>query len=402
MSVVPTGSNNLATSSNYGWTWIFNALKTGGVITSMNDATDTAIQAQKAAFTQSSIVVYILNFLATFNSTISVPDLNQAGFQASITSPAPGMLTEVIQNFSVTGPAATMSFRSTNMYIWKVVLLVFQVIEGAHYVPKDAEFNAAWSYFKSLSVSYNIADIYYYVNAYLKSSVTNPVDYAYFLTDTRSVTFNPLLDTQTNVYITAYQGFDYMMDPSCPAFTVTRRITVSGNVTTSAFSLKMRIAAYSDNSNISVSNFGYLKNATPSQCVLHAAYRDQLIGSVITVEASDYVAQGTASNQGSDISNVEFVHVAFVPNVNNYLTLGFVVTAVETVQIVGNTLLLVLTVVDSQTRNNSPTLQQTLSYADPYIAPANASTPTVVVACWDPSLEMTMTTVMTDVYTRPV
>lgn len=152
--------------------------------------------------------------------------------------------------------------------------------------------------------------------------------------------------------------------------------------------------------NVWISNLGFLKWMKPFQPILHAQAMNALVGSLISVEASNYVTNGQASNAGSDLEDVSFVHVAYDATVNNYLTLGFRVTAIEKVRLVDDSLLLVLTVVDSQTRNNSPTLRQTLSYTQPSPPVANASTPTVVVACWDPELEINMSVVIPDVYSR--
>lgn len=408
---VASGSNNLRGSTNYGWTWILSALVAGGRATTVNTATDAAIQAQKDAFSQASVVYYVLNFLATFNASISVPDLNQAAYQAEIGAPAPGFAgapaTQVSYNYVISGPASTLTFQRTSTAIWKAVLLVFQVIKGANYVPKDSEFDMVWSYFKGSATTFSIADMFNFVIGYLLSPQMNPGDAGMYLTDARSVTFNPQMDTPTITLLTAYAGLNYLMDPTLPAFTVTRLLTLNpdGSVAQASFSLKIRIKAYSNASNISVSNFGYLPTANPFQYVMAAASRDMLVGSVITIEANNYVASGLASNVGSDIANVAFVHVAFDPKVNNYLNLGFKVTGVQTVQFSGTDLLLVLTVVDSQTRSNSPTLQQTLSYVAPAgssPSPPSATTPTVVVACSDPALEIQMNLVLSDLYTKPV
>lgn len=401
-----TGSNALRTSQNYGWTWILNGLKTGQRIVTLDDATDAAIQSQKDAFSQTGIVYSILNFLATFNANISVPDLNQAVFQTAITSPVPeitGPNPEVKNNITFTGPVSTLTFRKTDANIWKLVLLCFQVLKGRHYIPKDSEFDHVWNFFKNNSpVTFTFADMIAYVLNHQKNTTMNPGDSTFFLTDARTVTFNPRLDTTNLVFLTAYNGLEYLQNESCPAFTITRRTTTdpSGGIIDVTFSMKLRIDAFSDMGNVWISNLGFQRWSKPFQPILHAHAMNALVGSLISVEASNYVQGGRASNAGNDMQDITFVHVAYDAKLNNYLTLGFRVTAVEKVRLVNNSLLLVLTVVDSQTRMNSPTLRQTLSYIPPSPPVANASTPAVVVACWDPELEINMSVVIPDVYTR--
>ena len=401
-----TGSNNLRTSTNYGWTWILNAMKIGGKITTLNDATDDAIRSQKDAFSQSSIAYYVLNFLATFNSTISVPDLNQALYQTEIGVPAPNMTgpdCEISYNLTIPGPSTAFLFKRTDPQIWKLVLFVFQIIKGKNYIPRDYEFDLIWTYFKTYISSFTIGDVYNYTIAYLKSPSLNKADASLFLTNPSSVVYTLQLNTTETTYITAYTGMDYMMDETLPAFTITRRLTLdsTGQVCGASFSLKLQILAFSNASDISVSNLGYLQSATPFQYIMQAEANDVLVGSVITVEGEPYVAQSLASNMGSDLVNVLFAHVAY-DSINNYLNLGFRVTAVEKISLVGNSLLLVLTVVDTPTRNNAPTLLKTLSYVDPNVTPANnASTPSVVCACWDPALQINMTTMLSNIYTTP-
>lgn len=401
-----TGSNALRTSQNYGWTWVLNGLKTGNRIVTLNDASDAALLSQKDAFSQTGIVYSVLNFLATFNANISVPDLNQAVFQSVITSPVPeitGNNPEVKHNITFTGPVSTLTMRKTDTNIWKLVLLCFQVLKGRHYIPKDSEFDYVWSYFKNSSTAtFTFADMIAYVLTHQKNTTFNSGDSTFFLTDARTITFNPRLDTTNKVFLSAYNGLEYLQNESNPAFTITRRTTTdaTGAITDVTFSMKMRINAYSDTGNVWISNLGFLKWMKPFQPILHAHAMNALVGSLISVEASNYVASGHASNAGSDLHDVSFVHVGYDAAVNNYLTLGFRVTAVEKVRLVDESLLLVLTVVDSQTRNNSPTLRQTLSYTPPSPPAPNASTPAVVVACSDPELEINLSVVIPDVYSR--
>ena len=405
-SSTATGSNNLRTSTNYGWTWILNAMKIGGKITTLNDATDDAIRSQKDAFSQSSVAYYVLNFLATFNSTISVPDLNQTVYQNEIGVPAPNVVgpnSEISYQLTIPGPSTALLFKRTDAQIWKLVLLVFQIIKGKNYVPRDYEFDLVWTYFKTYISSFTIGDVYNYTVSYLKSPSLNKNDASLFLTNPSSVVYTLQLNTTETTYLTAYSGLDYLMDETLPAFTISRRVTLdsNGQVSGASFSLKLLVRAFSNASDISVSNFGYLQSATPFQYIMQAEANDVLVGSVITIEGEPYVPQALASNMGSDLANVLFVHVAYDAS-NNYLNLGFRVTAVEKISLVGDSLLLVLTVVDSPTRNNSPTLLKTLSYVDPNVTPANnASTTSVVCACWDPALQINMTTMLSNIYTSP-
>jgi hypothetical protein len=398
---IALGSNNLQTSTNYGWTHILNTVKRGGKVASVNDTVDAAIQAHKDAFSQSAIAYYVLNFMATFNASIIVPDLNRASFQSLIVLPASALLNDVAYNFRLPIPLSAGVMRRTDTQLWKTILMCYQVLKGKNYVPTDIEFNTAWTFFKGQSAAFTIIDVYNSIVAFQKSTVFNKDDSANYLIDARTVGITPILNVPQNDFFPDFGGLDYLQDDNNPAFTITRRTTMAqnGSVLNTSFSMKMRVKAFSDMGNINISNVGYVKSGSPFQYLLHGAIRNQLVGAIVTVDAGNFADLGLIANAGSDINNVSFVHVAYNAQTNNHMTLGFRVTAVEKVVFVGDTVLLSLTVVDSQPRTNALLLSQTLSYNSP--TATNASSPTVVVACSDARLEVHLNLVLTDIYTKP-